>query len=1012
MKELINNYTKNELVPFSLCIGWNTNNNKKELIMPSNWANCNKDNYKEHVNNKIIKSKKDEVINIKNCLGLKMGTITKDNYKIIGLDIDNKEDDKEKNIFNGYKKWYDVLRENNIKNYVSFNTFIQQTGNKGLHYLFKVSLDQYENIKNITNLNINSVSYSIDVKANENSFLIVEPSNYNDDNNDNKYYKWLQNDNIDIIPEWIYNLIKVKDKKGIIEDKEKINIDVKECIIKNASCELDEIKPLFKLLKKDRVNNYDKWFNLACLIKSLYSDEGINILLELSRKSKFYEGDEYIVNKYNNEIKKRCYNINTFYYYLKKDNVEAYQKHLKNRKVEKLIIDTIEINKPYLLDLDDNLNKDTILNKKIDEFFINDDIKSFNIKSPYDTGKTQLIKKIIKKYDPKKVLWVSYRISLTNDIKGNFKKYGFKSYLDGYNYNANKLIIQLESLLNLSDGFIDEEIDVPSYDLIIIDEIESVLSQFNSPTFKGRSKDTFYFLEEIIKNSKKLITLDGDTANRTYNFIKNFGNNINIVNTVQKNQKIFNIIDNNKIFDDKLYESLDKNNKIVIVSQSRIKAEDYNILISKKYPNLNILLYTSFTGDEEKMKLDDVNNIWDKCDVLIYSPTIEAGVNFDKPHFNKIFGILSDMSTSQRSFIQMLNRVRKITDNEIILNNSGCRFKEMFKLNEVKEYYNFYDAEQQAKKLKSFQKQIIYKNVDNKRVRVETYDNYAINYLFNLVENGNKEQYYFMAKLKEIIESKGHIIKFNDITNNNPENGGDSDNKNEYEYIEENEIFNELHDKYDEIVDAKLIDKKEHHVLMNLKKKNKASEFDKIKLIKKYFCDVLGTNELNKPLLKFWYYNTHLIKNYNNLLDIETFKTTNEINNKIAFEKLELVKDIINKLGYKKINDETLYINGEMFTNNFIELLKENKLFTDKKASFLFFNVKPFIKTDGEPTIKKILGYLNCILEKYSIKIDNKKMQINKKRDNVYFISVLHDVDEIIKRRCNYTKESLNDIEL
>ena len=62
------------------------------------------------------------------------------------------------------------------------------------------------------------------------------------------------------------------------------------------------------------------------------------------------------------------------------------------------------------------------------------------------------------------------------------------------------------------------------------------------------------------------------------------------------------------------------------------------------------------------------------------------------------------MSTSQRSFIQMLNRVRKITDNEIILSNIDGHNRNLFKLNEVKEFYNYYDAEQQAKKLKSFEK--------------------------------------------------------------------------------------------------------------------------------------------------------------------------------------------------------------------------------------------------------------------------------------------------------------------
>ena len=1009
MTELINHYVKNELIPFSLTIGWNTKKNKKELVLPSEWVKVNKDNYEKYISNDIIKSKNTDVINLKNGVALKMGTLTKDNYKIIALDIDNKPDDNDKNIYNGLDKMQELMKLNNINKMDDFKSWVQQTGSNGYHILFKVSLEQYEQIKNITNLVIDGISYSIDVKANENSFLIVEPTKYKTDNNIKRHYRWCKtpyfNKEIQIIPEWIFDLIKQNkiSASNPIENQELNikNIDVISSPEKNdENTELEQIKPLFKLLKKDRINKMDKWFVLACLIKSLYGKKGINLLLELSKNSIFYENDGWILKRYK-EIKYYRYTIRTFFYFLKKDNPNAYQQYLKDRKIEKILVDTIEINKPYLLDIDDNLDKDTILNEKIDEFFNNSNIKSFNLKSPYDTGKTQLIKKMLTKYNPKKVLWISYRISLTNDIKGNFKKYGFQSYLDGNNYESNKLIIQLESLLNIVDGFIDEEVQIPSYDLIIIDEIESVLSQFNSPTFKGKSKETFNFLEEIINNSKKLITLDGDTSNRTYNFIKIFGESINITNVAQKNNRIFNIIDDNDTFNNKIFKALDEKNKIVIVSQSRVQADVMYNLVHSKYSNLNILIYTSFTHDSDKMKLDDVNNIWDKCDVLIYSPTIEAGVNFDKPHFNKIFGILSDMSTSQRSFIQMINRVRKITDNEIILRNIDGHHNSLFKLNEIKEYYNYYDAEHQANKLKSFEKNIIYKTVNNKRVRVETYDNYSINYLYNLIEDGNKQRYYFMSKFKEIIESKGHVIKFNDNTNNKTNN---SEVENDEEITEN---LDELKDKFQEIVDAKLIDNNEYNHLMNEKKHNKASEFHKIKLAKKYFCDVLGTTEFTYDDIKFWYYNTKLIKNYSNLLDIGTFKKTNELKNNVSYEKLELVKDILNKLGFVKIDDNNKYITGDELTEKFNKLTKENKLFTDKKASFLFFNVRPF--KDEEPSTKKIMGYLNSILDNYSISISSKRLRIQGNREQVYYINILNEVDEIIKRRCNNTISNDNE---
>ena len=110
MTELINYYVKNELIPFSLTIGWNTKKNKKELVLPSEWVKVNKDNYGKYISNDIIKSKNTDVINLRNGVALKMGTTTKDNYKIIALDIDNKPDDNDKNIYNGLDKMQELMK--------------------------------------------------------------------------------------------------------------------------------------------------------------------------------------------------------------------------------------------------------------------------------------------------------------------------------------------------------------------------------------------------------------------------------------------------------------------------------------------------------------------------------------------------------------------------------------------------------------------------------------------------------------------------------------------------------------------------------------------------------------------------------------------------------------------------------------------------------------------------------------------------------------------------------------
>ena len=48
--------------------------------------------------------------------------------------------------------------------------------------------------------------------------------------------------------------------------------------------------------------------------------------------------------------------------------------------------------------------------------------------------------------------------------------------------------------------------------------------------------------------------------------------------------------------------------------------------------------------------LENHSEEWKKADLLIYSPTIEAGVDFDVKHFDKCYGYMADNSTSARAF--------------------------------------------------------------------------------------------------------------------------------------------------------------------------------------------------------------------------------------------------------------------------------------------------------------------------------------------------------------------------
>ena len=115
------------------------------------------------------------------------------------------------------------------------------------------------------------------------------------------------------------------------------------------------------------------------------------------------------------------------------ETMKASSKSKHNLPIKTKFIDEskiINVSQRYLIALDNEKldDEEDVITSNIIQFF-NSKNKSLSIKSPYDTGKTKLLSKIFAKYSPKKILWLSYRKTLTNDILGSFKdEFNFKDY--------------------------------------------------------------------------------------------------------------------------------------------------------------------------------------------------------------------------------------------------------------------------------------------------------------------------------------------------------------------------------------------------------------------------------------------------------------------------------------------------------------------------------------------------------------------------------------------------------
>ena len=218
-------------------------------------------------------------------------------------------------------------------------------------------------------------------------------------------------------------------------------------------------------------------------------------------------------------------------------------------------------------------NLDAIeLSRKLREERKNMNINTLIIQSDLGTGKSHQIEKLSKKYNKhyKRKLIITSRVSYSTSILSRYNECGldFKYYKNEKDVSkCDNLVIQLESLWKImANG------KVLSFDLIILDECESVFNQFTSSTFlnnmnKLKNIDTFRYLTN---NAKQVIFMDAFITKRTIETIRTFRPNdkIKMINNKYRNGGlIFNELKmdedtNEEVIAKNIYERLEKGEKI------------------------------------------------------------------------------------------------------------------------------------------------------------------------------------------------------------------------------------------------------------------------------------------------------------------------------------------------------------------------------------------------------------------------------------------------------------------
>ena len=300
------------------------------------------------------------------------------------------------------------------------------------------------------------------------------------------------------------------------------------------------------------------------------------------------------------------------------------------------------------------------------------------IKAPMGCGKSYDLKQLFNERDSygdykyKSICYYSCKRAFASSMIHDFSQYGFINYLDvEYKQDImekDRIICSVESIHYCRD----------KYDIVIIDESESIADNLMGEMFKkNKPIECSLNIKEMIRNSPKVMIMDAYITSRSFDMIKDIiGEDINkkkahyLINEYKYPQRKYHDLDK-KLFVDALVKKIKEGKRCAVVCGSK-KLSEY---IRNEMPsNVNIKYYDSRTPLPINC---NVNEEWKDAQLLMYTPTITAGISYDpqlngekgiSKHYDNLFiYCVNKGSCHFRDTIQAHKRVRDFKSNEVYI---------------------------------------------------------------------------------------------------------------------------------------------------------------------------------------------------------------------------------------------------------------------------------------------------------------------------------------------------------
>ena len=885
---------------------------------------------------------------------LLMGREFQPNRFVVLLDFDNKVEGETRSGLD--------LAE--VLNMDQFKAPKQTTPSGGLHYLFYVDGEQAKQLPSArTGLTFEGVKYNADVKF-RNQLCNCAPSkidNYGE-------YKWVNASklfHIPQLPEHLFDMIKKPSFVPRLSAEHVVSHTAVEEIAP-STVKLADIEQLCSCLSPNQLDDYTTWYKIGLVLKRLGAPcflwEGLS-----KQSSKFKPGECAMLWE---KMKLYNYSMASLVALAKAGNMDKYY------ELRPLLNDTRNvfddgsdypctfIDTPFLTvkKPDDPATHpdQTVFKSIVDGFVQSPSLKTLVLRSRYGSGKTTFMQRLVNEQGYKRVLFVTYRQTLARDIMRNFGKLGFKNYLDNFEnpnvWDAPRLIIQIDSLLNLvykCTDVISGEAFHLDYDLIVLDESESLLCHFDEKTMENKEIDIWSFFNEILKHSKKLVLMDGDMSERSLGFASSYGSMVYVNNKNNETNKSINIVCDRTKWEQGLHKDIetfkqqDPRFRICIVSQSSSQAISLEEDLKTRFPDLKVKRLIGIDGGETKKQfLEDINQSLADTNVFLYSPVIESGVDITVP-VKKLYGVLSCKSNSQRAYLQMLARCRNVEIGQI--NVAGDPQLRINKNHYFWKYAEVLELNRSTVENRGFRFTVtngllrLSESVDVRRKNIS---------VFNQVERLNKHPSLFINYFRVLATSKGMGFTVD-------------------EEVVESTSAKEPRTNYrlQSILQAPTITQTEYQEIDARKKQGKTTTEENFKAERCFWERYLVQKgpELDDKLLVEFMYEANPLDHFLGLVDLRNHKKEDNLRSAKFVEMVETVQKLISGLGFQSCVDDSK-VNRETFVENWTNQIVTDKAFKRKRINEIW-NLPKSKQISEDMTPRQVLLWANVLLKPFGLVI-------------------------------------------